>query len=421
MESAHSVSIKAAGVMPVRDRSSLFTYLVSLTWLLAVGVPILASLILGNPAMGLPLLGVVVWFLLVRGARWLSPASRADNLMQRGRYEEALLLSDRALEIKGDGAWMGTRRLVWLNRRTMALISLGREADALWAALDALAVSADPETLGNCALALLRLNRHEEAADAGRLALHLTRERSVLAHGVLAMVMLAKHKPAEAEATASSGLEDSRALYPFARLERYSICLAAIARAQRAARRGRTTGEPDDSFATTLVKRGQRKVRSQPDMLRHAEQREIDCLRDLRRVGRRAPLLRAMAQLEEADFISDQPQQAERAFALLESAYRLAPEYSSWFIQQPGTLEPLRKEPRLVALREEASALLARRNAHAPNAEIVKQELIYADESALAQPGPQSSQLALMAQLITLSSTFALLLVWTWRFLILTS
>ena len=74
-----------------------------------------------------------------------------------------------------------------------------------------------------------------------------------------------------------------------------------------------------------------------------------------------------------------------------------------------------------MALREEASALFSVWNARTLDSEIVKQELIYAEETGQAQPGAQSSYLALMAQLITLSSTFTLLLVWIWRFLILTS
>ena len=407
--------------MPVRDWSGLFTYVMSISWLLAVAVPILLSLVLGNPASGLPLLGVVVWFGLIRVARWVSPAGRADYLMRHSRYVEALQLCDRALHIEGEGAWIGMRRLVWLNRRTMALIWLGREDEALRASLDALAVSADPETLANCALALLRLNRYDEATDAARLALRLSRERSVLCHGVLAMAMLAKLRPAEAESTAASGLEDSRALYPFTRLERYSICLAALARALREERRHPNTDDAGATFGDPLLSSKQEKLLPSPELSKYQEQREAACLRDLRKIGSKAPLLRAMAQLEEADFQSDQPHRAERAFNLLDSAYRLAPDYTFWFLQQPGTFSGLRQEPRIVALRAEGSGLLERRNSCAPDPEIVKQELIYAEESGRAKPGLQSSYLALTAQLITLGSTFTLLLVWTWRFLILSS
>src|SRR5215469_4711329 len=279
------VSLKSAVIMPVRDRSSLFTYILSITWLAGVAVPICYSLISGNPATGLPLLGVVLWYLLVRGARWLSPAAQADALMRRGRYKEALALCDRALAIEGDGAWVGTRRLVWLNRRTTALISLGCQDQALQASLDALTVSADPETLGNCALALLRLNRYDEAIASARLALALTRERSVLCHGVLAMAMLAKGKPAEAEAAAAAGLEDSRSLYPFVRLERYTICLAAAARAIREQIRHAAPSAHGEYFGTRR-RTGRMQTLARSEALNDQKQWEIACLNDLRRIGR---------------------------------------------------------------------------------------------------------------------------------------
>src|SRR5215469_12009325 len=280
-----TVSVKSSAIMPVRDQSRIFTYILAITWLVGVAMPILASLISGNPAMGVPLLGVVFWYLLVRGARWLSPAAQADSLMQRGRYKEALALCERALAIEGDGAWVGTRRMVWLNRRTTALISLGCQDQALQASLDALTVSADPETLGNCALALLRLNRYDEAIASARLALALTRERSVLCHGVLAMAMLAKGKPAEAEAAAAAGLEDSRSLYPFVRLERYSICLAATARAIREQIRHAAPSAHNRHFGARRRK-GRLETLARSEALNDQKQWEIACLNDLRRIGR---------------------------------------------------------------------------------------------------------------------------------------
>jgi tetratricopeptide (TPR) repeat protein len=414
------INLKSAVIMTVRDRSNLFTYILSITWLAGVAVPILYSLISGNSETGLPLLGVVFWFLLVRGARWLSPAAQADSLMRRGRYKEALALCDRALAIEGVGAWVGTRRLVWLNRRTTALISLGCQDKALQASLDALNVSADPETLGNCALALLRLNRYDDAMAAVRLALALTRERSVLCHGVLSMVMLAKGKPAEAEAAAAAGLEDSRALYPFVRLERYTICLAATARAVREQTRNAAPGAHSEYFGTRRRK-GPRQILARSEVLIYQKQWEIACLDDLRRIGRRSSLLQATAQLEEADSLSDQPEQTDRVFSLLGSAYQLAPEYCFWFLQQPGTFHRLDESPRVITLRQAAGALIADWNKHAPDAETVKQALKDAEVSGRARPAIQSSYSALAAQLITLGSTFTLLLVWTWRFLILTS
>jgi tetratricopeptide (TPR) repeat protein len=413
-----SVSVKPSTVLPVRDQSRIFTYVLAITWSVAVALPILASLISGKPAMGLPLLGVVFWYLLVRGARWLSPVAQADSSMRHGRYEGALQLCDRALAVEGEGAWVGTRRLVWLNRRTTTLISLGREDEALSAALDAMEVSADPETLGNCAMALLRLNRYDEAAALGRLALSLTRGRSVLCQGVLAMALLAEQKPAEAEATAASGLEDSRALYPFARLERYTICLAATARAVREQiRHSPPEGQP--VYSRRTHRHGQPEIVSGPEILKVQRNREIAYLKDLSRTARGAPLLRSMALLEEADSLSDQADQIERVYALLKAAQNLAPEYCLWFAAQPGTFSRLTEDPYLTSLRAEAEARFAAWNAQAPDAEVIKEVLSSAETGAQARPGAQSSYQALMAQLITLASTFALLLLWTWRFLIL--
>jgi hypothetical protein len=411
-----TVSVKPSAIRPVRDQSQIFTYIVAITWLLGVGTPILASLISGNPAMGVPLLGVVFWFLLVRVARWLSPASQADALMRRGRYSEVLALCDRALAVEGMGSWVGTRRLVWLNRRATALISLGEEDTALLAAIEALEVSADPETLGNCAMALLRLNRYDEAAAMGRLALSLTRERSVLCHGVLAMVFLAERKPAEAEATASAGLEDSRALYPFVRLERYTTCLAATARAIREQIRHSI---PEDQliYSRKAGRHGQPEILSGPEIVKARTDRETSLINDLSKVSRRTPLFRAMAQLEEADSESDRSELTEYVLSRVKSAHQLAPAYCLWFLSQPGTLSRLGQDPYLEALRAEGRALFAAWSEHAPDAKTVKEALDVAEAKAQARPGQQSSYLALMAQLITLGSTFALLLVWAWRFL----
>ena len=55
------------------------------------------------------------------------------------------------------------------------------------------------------------------------------------------------------------------------------------------------------------------------------------------------------------------------------------------------------------------------------DAKTVEQALTDAEASGRARPAIQSSYPALVAQLITLGSTFTLLLVWTWRFLVLTS
>src|SRR5262245_20527737 len=141
----------------VGDSSRLFAVALAASWLLLVTLPLVLSIAVGQPAQGLPLVGVLVWFVLLRVARWLSPAARADALLRRGRAAEALAVADHALSVKGRLAWTGTRRLVWLNRRTNALLDLGRTDEALQAALEAVELSPDPETLANLSLVLLRL------------------------------------------------------------------------------------------------------------------------------------------------------------------------------------------------------------------------------------------------------------------------
>src|SRR5262249_1570257 len=130
----------------VGDRSRLFSVGLVATWLVIVALPLTLSVATGQSAFALPLLGVVAWFGLLRAARLLSPGARADAQMRRGNYEEVLRLSDQALSVEGSGAWSGTRRLLWLNRRTAALLGLGSPAAALGVALLSLALSADPET-----------------------------------------------------------------------------------------------------------------------------------------------------------------------------------------------------------------------------------------------------------------------------------
>src|SRR5436305_549624 len=123
----------------VGDRSRIFTIGLIASWLALVAAPIIVSVALNQPAAGLPLLGVVVWFIMLRLARQLSPAAYADALMRRGKYAKALARCDRALSLTGRSAWTGPRRLVWLNRRTATLLGLGRADEALQAALDAMA------------------------------------------------------------------------------------------------------------------------------------------------------------------------------------------------------------------------------------------------------------------------------------------
>src|SRR5258707_3989972 len=195
-----------------------------------VALPLLISGAIGRAGNGVPLLGVVVWIALLRAARWFSPAARADAQMRRGKYAQARALAEQELAISGENAWTGARRLVWLNRRTNALLGLGCADAALAPAVEALDAYPDPETAANCSMALLRLNRYDEAAGAARLALSLTRERSLAGNALLATVVLTRRMPAEAEALAPAGLSDARGQLPLVRGGTYRLCLVALAR-----------------------------------------------------------------------------------------------------------------------------------------------------------------------------------------------
>jgi tetratricopeptide (TPR) repeat protein len=369
----------------VGDRSRLFAAGLAAAWLAVVALPITLSAATGQSAFALPLLGVVLWFVSLRAARVLSPAARADAHIRHGRYEEALALSDQALAVEGGGAWTGTRRLVWLNRRTAALLGLGHPAAALGVGLLALAISADPETLGNCAVALVRLNRYEEAAGAARLALALTRERSVSANATLATVMLARGMPAEAEALARAGLVDVEALLPLVRREHHVACLAALCRAEQA-----------------------------------QEHKQVvrDVLGQLRQATRTVPQLRAVALVAEVDALPDTPEGRTRAFKLLADALDLDRNYVLWYVAQPGTFVSLRDDPRFADAREASAKELARLNNAAPDLQRVTLVLAAAQKEARPRPAPQASHGALVVQILTLSGTLLLLLWWSWRFFV---
>jgi tetratricopeptide (TPR) repeat protein len=370
----------------VGDRSQTFSVALVASWLLLVALPLMLSILFGQPVQGLPLVGVLFWFGLLRAAQWLSPAVRADKLLRKGRVAEALVICDQALAVKGSSAWSGTRRLVWLNRRTIALLELGRTDDALQAAIEAVALSPDPETLANMALVLLRLNRYEEATRAARLVIGLTRERSVLAHTVYAAVKLAQGMPAEAEALSRAGLVDVQALLPLVRPEHHVACLAVLARAERA--------QGEIEVAVALVQ-------------------------DMRRAAHHSPALRAVALIEEAETLDDTPEQRDRAFALLTEAHARAPRYTQWYVTQPGTLSWLREDERLAQYTQEAATELMRLRAAAPDAGTVALALDLAEKDASARPGRQASRSAIALQVLTLAGTLLLLLWWTWRFFVL--
>ena len=368
---------------PIRDLSHFFSRGLAAAWFLVVCVPLVVSIVVQNPADGLPLVGIIVWIVVLRVARRLSPAAHADALTRKGQYAQALDMAERALAVEGDGAWMGSRRLVWLNRRTTALLALGHYDDALASAVEALLTNADSETISNCALALTRLNRYEEATVAARLALALTRERSLTAQTSLALAMLARGMPAEGEALARAGLADAQSLMPLVRTEQYATCLATLARAEHALRR-------EAAAERALI--------------------------ELKKVAHKSPLLRAMYLLEEANAHSGTPEEANRALDTLDAARSMAPDYFNWYVLQPGTFAALRDDERFGASLAEAHRRYADMAKLAPSKEVVEKAIAMATRTGTPRPAAQASRDALMAQVFTLGGTFVLLLVWTWRF-----
>lgn len=370
------------GRLVITDSSQLFMMGVALSWVALVLAPLLISIALDTPWNGAPLLGVALWLALLRTARWLSPAARADTLMPRGRYAEALAMCDQSLAVTGDGAWVGPRRLVWLNRRALALLGLGRYDEALAATLDALDASPDPETLANVSTALLRLNRYDVAIDVSRVVGSLTHERSVRANASLAWCMLARDMPAEAEALARLSLADIQALSPYVRRENYAATLSALCFAQR-----------------------------QLGMRRQAKA----TLARLQRVTRRTPALAAITLLEEAGFYEQDPR---RAATLLSRAHASDPAYTGWYLTQPDTLPFLREAPEIGPLFVQGAEGQARMNARMPDDEVIARLLATLRPEERARPTLQRSRTALNTQLITLAATLVLLLFWMWRFFV---
>lgn len=370
-----------AARLVVTDGSSLFITVAALAWAGLVLAPLLISIALDDPLNGAPLIGVVVWLVFLRVARWLSPATRADALARQGRYAEALAMCDESLGVTGSGAWVGRRRLVWLNRRVTALLGLGRYDEALAASIMAMEASPDPQTIANCSVALLRMNRYPLAVETARLVSQLTQERSVRANATLAEAMLANGLPAEAEALASVSLADIQALAPYVRREHHAACLSALCRAQRA------LGLQRQSAAT---------------------------LARLRRLVRGAPPLAAIATLEEAAALVN----ATDAARLVMRAHATNPIYTGWYLTQPGTLPALRDVPEIATLAEQARAEIARLSARAPDDEALHLLLRNLRPIAHASPIYQSSMAALATQALTLGATLALLLFWMWRFFI---
>jgi tetratricopeptide (TPR) repeat protein len=367
------------------DRSRIFTVGLAISWFVVVALPIIISIRQSQPLDGLPLLGVVIWFVGLRLARLLSPAVRADAAMRRGDYEAVAERCRRALIIEGASAWTGTRRLVWLNRYTMALWMLGLPDEALDAALEAVTISSDPETLGNCAAALLALNRYAEASGAARLAQSLSRERSISANAAQAGAMLARGLPAEAEALALAAFTDTQALLPLARREHYTACLAVLCRAERALKR---------------------------------EQAASQAFLVLQKAPKNIPTLRALALVEEAERQTADAEGRDRAFAILDAAFDLNAPYVLWYFTQPDSFKRMRDDPRFLRTVAAADERESRLASNAVALEQVALVLAQAQKTGHPRPAPQASRAALLAQILTLGATVAMLAWWTWSFFI---
>jgi tetratricopeptide (TPR) repeat protein len=378
-------------VRPSGDRSQLFTLGLAASWVLCVALPLTISVLLERSARGLPLLGVAVWVVLLRVARRLTPTARCDRLLLYGDYAQALALCEQELAVASPAAWVGTRRIAWMNRRANALLRSGHLSAALVAALEALDARPDPETVANCAECLLWLNRYPEANTAARIALSLTRERSVSANAVLAHILLAEGRPAEAQALAQAGMADIEALLPFVQPAHHVALLAALCRAER-----------------TL------------DDITHARRH----LAALQQAARRDPMLQAQAMLEEADGLATgSGEDRVQALDLLAHAIQLAPHYVCWFLAQPHTLLELRDEPQLASLAARARAnwlvacgSMGAPEAGAPPATFVAVELSAAQARGYVRPAPYASWRALVVQVLALAGTLTLLIWWTWRF-----
>jgi tetratricopeptide (TPR) repeat protein len=377
------------------DRSRLYVIGLAASWVAFVALPLGLSTLLGRFAFGLPLLGVGVWFVALRIGRLASPPARCERLLSHGQFEQAIALCESELAVTGEDAWLGTRRLAWLNRLSTALTGVGRYGAGLVLAVEALAAHPNPETLTNCAQCLLWLNRHGEAEEAAHLALNLTRGRSVNANAVVATVALAKGLPAEAEAAARSGLSDVEALLPFVQPAHQAALLAALCRAER------ELGE-----ATQAAKH----------------------LRALRRAGRHNPLLQAQALMEEADALASGAESTRlEALERMSRAASLAPHYVCWYLSQPATLYEVRGEAMYRATLETARATWQRAlppaeaaaQAGAPSRVHIAIELAAAAARGYSRPARHASWAALVIQACALVGTLGLLIWWTWRFFIL--
>ena len=139
-------------------------------------------------------------------------------------------------------------------------------------------------------------------------------------------------------------------------------------------------------------------------------------LSDLRRAATKHPRLRAVTSLESADELSAEPEAASQTGELVALALDSDAPFVYWYVAQPQTLVGLRGSERFDALARAARQRIAGMDAAAPPPEQVEAALATAELEGRARPAPQASWLALAVQIVTLTSTVALLVLWTWRF-----
>src|SRR5262249_50878878 len=108
----------------------------------------------------------------------------------------------------------------------------------------------------------------------------------------------------------------------------------------------------------------------------------------------------------------------DQGFDLLEGSFEIAPHYVLWYITQPGVLTHLRGDRRFLPYLDQATQEFKRFSERAPSGEITRSALEKASLTATPNPARQSSQSALLAQVLTLSGTLLLLLLWIWRFFV---
>jgi hypothetical protein len=122
--------------------------------------------------------------------------------------------------------------------------------------------------------------------------------------------------------------------------------------------------------------------------------------------------------MEEIDGLADTPQGHDQGFDLFEGSFEVAPHYVLWYITQPGVLTHLRGDRRFLPYLDQATQEFQRFVQRAPSGEITQSALDKAALTATPIPARQASQSALLAQVLTLSGTLLLLLLWIWRFFI---